>query len=212
LFPVFDNIRALSAKRDPGLRAFFLDELGHPNMSIRAQAVQALGLLPKDDATAAVVQGFVKAGEPYAVITNALRALAGWDAGAYGAIFANALAIDSKGQVVQAAAFEGLAKTGNGPAVARLVESAHARDENLRVAALRAMRWLSAGEASSLAALQEAIGSGRWREIAVAADSAGVRGERSLIPDLRKALETMTAAPQSARDTVARAITRLGGA
>jgi aminopeptidase N len=211
LFPVFENIRALSAKSDPGLRAFFLDELGHPNLSIRAQAVQALGLLPKDDATAAVVQGLVKAGERYAVITNALRALAGWDANAYGAVFANALAIDSKGQVVQAAAFEGVAKAGSGPAVARLVESAHARDENLRVAALRAMRWISAGEASSLVALQEAIGSGRWREVAVAADSAGVRGEKSLIPDLRKALETLTAAPQSARDTVARAITRLGG-
>jgi aminopeptidase N len=211
LFPVFDNIRALSAKRDPGLRAFFLDELGHPNMSIRAQAVQALGLLPKDDGTAAVVQGFVKAGEPYAVITNALRALAGWDASAYGGVFANALAIESKGQVVQTAAFEGLAKAGTASAVARLVESAHARDENLRVAALHAMRWMATGEANTLAALKEAIASGRWPEVSVAANSAGVRGEKSLIPDLKKALETLTAAPQSARDLIARTITRLGG-
>ena len=67
-FPVFDDIRPLGAKRDPALRAFFLEELGHPNMRIRAQAVQALGLLPKDDASAAVVQGLVKAGRPYGVI------------------------------------------------------------------------------------------------------------------------------------------------
>jgi aminopeptidase N len=210
-FPVFDDIRPLGAKRDPALRTFFLEELAHPNMRIRAQAVQALGLLPNDDATAAVVRGLVKAGEPYGVITNALRALAGWDAHAYGGVFANALAIESKGQVVQGAAFEGLAKTGTGPAAARLVESAHARDENLRVAALRAMRWMAAGEATSLAALKEAIASGRWPEVSVAADSAGVRGERSLVPDLKRALDTLTAAPEDARNVITRAITRLGG-
>jgi aminopeptidase N len=210
-FPVFDDIRPLGAKRDPALRAFFLEELGHPNMRIRAQAVQALGLLPKDDASAAVVQGLVKAGEPYGVITNALRALAGWDASAYGGVFASALGIESKGQVVQGAAFEGLAKTGTGPAAARLVESAHARDENLRVAALRAMRWMAPGEPTSLAALKEAVGSGRWAEVSMAADSAGVRGEKSLVPDLKKALETLTGAPQSARAVISRALTRLGG-
>jgi aminopeptidase N len=210
-FPVFTSIRTLSARRDPALRAFFIEELAHPNAQIRAQAAQALGLLPKDDATAAVLQHLVKAGEPYGVITATLRALAIWDASAYGDVFANALAIESKGQVVQAAAFEGLARTGTSAAVAHLVDSARARDENLRVAALRAMRALPAGEASSLAALKEAIGSGRWREVAAAAESAGARGEKSLAPDLKKALDGLAAAPQSARDSIGRVITRLTG-
>jgi hypothetical protein len=38
-----------------------------------------------------------------------------------------------------------------------------------------------------------------------------VRGEKSLVPDLKKALETLTGAPQSARAVISRALTRLGG-
>ena len=45
----------------------------------------------------------------------------------------------------------------------------------------------------------------------MAADSAGVRGEKSLVPDLKKALETLSGAPQNAREVISRALTRLGG-
>lgn len=210
-FPVFSSIRALASKKDPELRPFFLEALSHPNFPIRAQAAQALADLPRDEATVAVLRGLVKAGEPYAVITTALRALAAWDAKTFAPTFLDAARIPSKGQVVLAAAYEGLARSGAAEGLRVVLAGAAASDPGLRVAALRSMSLLPAGEPATLLALKQAIASKRTREVLAAATAAGARNEKTLLPDLKQALAAMANEPESTRQQLQRVITRLEG-
>ena len=105
--PVFHNLRALT-NLDKSflipLRSFFEGLLTHANFDRRAEAVNALGEMPSDPGTTAKLRALITPTDPIGVVTNAIRALAGWDKKGNKDVFEKALKIPSHRNSIRLAA------------------------------------------------------------------------------------------------------------
>jgi aminopeptidase N len=103
-FPAFRQLDKLAKLAKPELRDFWLSELQHSDFDRRAQAVNALGLLPQDAPTTARIRSLVNDQSPISVVLNAIRVLKAWDGKANEDIFKAATAIkDRRGRIKRAA-------------------------------------------------------------------------------------------------------------
>ena len=93
--PALRSIRGLSILKREDLRPLFLGLLNHPNFGRRAEAVQALAMLPADPATIAKLRSLITDKDPIPVVVAAIRALADWDAKGNNDVFQKALKIPS---------------------------------------------------------------------------------------------------------------------
>ena len=103
--PALLSLRPLADLKKPELRAFWLDELkSGKNDDRKAGAVAALGTLPADAETTAILRGLVNDKEYIAVVVASINALAAWDKAANKDVFERALKIeDRRGRIVRAA-------------------------------------------------------------------------------------------------------------
>ncbi len=103
-FPVFTSVARLVGKARPELRALWTSQLNHPNFQRRAEAVNGLARLAKDDATMEKLKGLVNDKEAISVVVNAIRALADWDAKGNLALFEKAAKIEDRRNQIKRAA------------------------------------------------------------------------------------------------------------
>lgn len=95
-FPVFHSTACLAGIRGEEMRAFWREETRHANFERRSQAARALGSFPAKPEDSALLISLVNEREPYAVVENALRALAAWDAAKARPILERAKTIPSR--------------------------------------------------------------------------------------------------------------------
>ena len=101
--PVFRST-GLDALVVPDMRAFWLGQLGHPNIDRQVQASSALARLPKDAPTVARFRSLINANAPIQVVVNAINALSAWDKAGNVDVFRRALEIkDRRGRIKRAA-------------------------------------------------------------------------------------------------------------
>jgi aminopeptidase N len=201
-FPILSTIAPLAALKRDDLRPLFRALLRHPNYGRRAEAIRALGDLPRDDADTAALRAIVNDPDaPYAAVGAAVTVLAAWDAAGNRDVVLKAAQMASPWETVREAAFTALAKSDPGEGVPVLVQaSGPARPARVRQAALRALGRVDAAAAAVdqtpvREALRAALKDEDHSIAREAAQAAGARKDRALLPDLR-ALEA--APPESA--------------
>ena len=109
-FPVFRDIGSLGELKRENLRSLFHGQMTHLNFDRRAQAIRALGQLPKEAADTLSLRKLINDKEPYVVIKAALSTLGNWDAPANRDVFHQATKLLSPNDGIRLAALEGLAK------------------------------------------------------------------------------------------------------
>jgi aminopeptidase N len=92
-FPAFSSIDRLGELKRAELRPFFREELAHPDINRRAQAIRALARLPRDGSDTEKMRALINDREAYAVLGASVQTLADWDAAGNREIFRKALAI-----------------------------------------------------------------------------------------------------------------------
>jgi aminopeptidase N len=92
-YPVFPSIERLAELERPALRPLYRELLDHPSIDRRAQAILALGRLPRDDADEKALRALVNADEPYDIVSAAVAALADCDARGNRDVFLKAAAL-----------------------------------------------------------------------------------------------------------------------
>ncbi len=108
-FPAFRSVRQLSAMNRPELRSLWLEQLTHPNLDRRAEAVTALAGLPADPATTQRLRSMINGQEGIQAVVNAINALAKWDKKGNEDVFRKALTIPSHRDRLKRAAEAALA-------------------------------------------------------------------------------------------------------
>ena len=122
------------------MRPAFRRLLKHKEPLVRAAAIDALGLLPKNREDEATLRGFVNASEPYAVVNAALNALANRDADGNIPTFKAALAMQSLRDTIAETAVTALSKCKSAEGIALYREQIGAgHPRRLRFAALDAL-------------------------------------------------------------------------
>jgi aminopeptidase N len=115
-FPVFRDIRRLGQLKREDLRLLFREQMTHPDYDRRAQAIYALGQLPKAEMDIQTLRGLVNNEEPYAVVRAAVSTLGNGDAPANRDVFQKAMKLTSPSGLnrasdsIRVAALDGLAK------------------------------------------------------------------------------------------------------
>jgi aminopeptidase N len=102
--PAFRNVNALMNLAKPELRSFWMRQLSSPNFDRQAVAVQALGKLPADAATTAMLRSLVNDKAPIRVVVNSINALAAWDKAGNADVFRKAQQIKDRRGVIKRAA------------------------------------------------------------------------------------------------------------
>jgi aminopeptidase N len=109
-FPVFTSIGRLGGLKRADLRPFFREQLRHPSIGRRAQAIRALGQLAPDAGDASTLRGMVNGAETYPVLIAAVAVLKDWDAAGNRAVFERALRTSGQDLAVRLAAYDALAQ------------------------------------------------------------------------------------------------------
>ena len=109
-FSVFRNIKRLGDLRREDLRPLFRAQITHPDYGRRAQAIRALGQLPKDETVIRTLRGLVNDQEPYAAVRAAVSTLGNWDAPANRDVFQKATKLTSPLDGVRLLALDALTK------------------------------------------------------------------------------------------------------
>ena len=114
--------------------------LKHKEPLVRAEAIYALGLLPKNAEDEAAFRNFIKDSEPYAVVNAALNALANMDADGNIPTFKAALAMPSLRDTIAETAVYALSRCRSAEGIALYREQiAPGHPRRLRFAALEAL-------------------------------------------------------------------------
>ena len=102
--PALRSLSSLADLKKPELRSFWLEELDGKNALRRAGAVRALGQLPVDPATTAVLRARINDKEYIPVVVAAIQTLASWDKAGNKDVFEKARKIeDRRGAIARAA-------------------------------------------------------------------------------------------------------------
>ncbi len=109
-FPIFRSLEKLAALKRPDLRPFFREQLSHPCIARRSQAVLALAILPKTAADMETLGRLIDEKQPYEVVEAALRALRDWDAPVNRAAFKKALGVAPARPIIRFVALQALAR------------------------------------------------------------------------------------------------------
>ena len=103
-FPAFRTIFPLARLADPSMRPFFEGLLDSASFGRRAEAVSALGRLPKDPGTVQKLRDQINDKAPIPVVLRSIVALSEWDAKGNVDVFQKALTIPSRRDVIKNAA------------------------------------------------------------------------------------------------------------
>ena len=193
-FPVFDLTRLGELKRED-LRPLFRTQLTHPSFDRRAQAIRALGLLPKTAEDTAALTALVNPEAPYAVVGASLTTLAAWDPQGSLGVLKKGADMPSLHERIRTAAFDALAGTHTDEGVTLILKAAGPdSDPDVRHAALRAMGKVAASDLRTREALRAALKASDSQIIREAAEAIGARKDKSLLP----ALQELQAHPSAA--------------
>lgn len=107
---VFRSITPLVNLGDAKLRGYWTKMLSHVNYLRRAQAVLALGKLPKDAETTKLLRSLINDKSPIFVVVNSINALATWDKAGNVDVFNAALKIKDRRSRIIGEATRALAK------------------------------------------------------------------------------------------------------
>lgn len=177
------RVRVLGAAGDLRrgcLRERFRAALHGGNPEVRAAAMHALSGLPATPTETESARMLINDREPYVVVTAALAALAAWDPDGNMGTFRSALTLESRHEVIRAAAIEALGKAKGDPALALVAAWAgpsHPRFVRLAAVSALAMhkdRLVAVHNLESLA--KEEDPQIRARALAVRAQPAGSGG------------------------------------
>jgi len=185
-FPAFGSIMPLANLKREDLRPLFRSLLNHPSAARQAEAVTALGMLPKTDEDTKALRALVNDTAPYAVVANAVRILGAWDANGNIDVIKKAAAMPSRFDTVRNAALVALAKASPDQGIPLLVEAAqNARSTETRRAALRAIGQVHSDDPRLREALRTALKGDNWYTAFLAAQAVVDRGDKTLLPDLK---------------------------
>jgi aminopeptidase N len=185
-FPAIGSIMPLANLKREDLRPLFRSQLNHPSASRQAEAVAALGMLPKTDEDTTALRALVNDTAPYAVVANAVRILGVWDANGNIDVIKKAAAMPSRFDTVRNAALVALAKASPEQGIPLLVDAArNAGSTEVQQAALRAIGHLHSDDPRLHEALRTALKSSNSYIAFLAAQAAVDRGDKTLLPDLR---------------------------
>jgi aminopeptidase N len=109
-FPVFRSVAGLGELKRADLRPLFRDQLAHPDLDRRAQAIRALGRMPRDTADVTLIRGLINDREPYDVVKESVVALKTWDAVGNRNIFEKAVQAAQEHNPTRLAALDALAE------------------------------------------------------------------------------------------------------
>jgi aminopeptidase N len=110
VFPVFISVAALSSIKNPMLKAFWVDELGHPDPSRKAAAIRALLDHEVTSADITTVKAFVTAAQFNSVNLAAISFLEKHDKAGSKAVFEKAMTFKNRNQSIANAAKRALGK------------------------------------------------------------------------------------------------------
>jgi aminopeptidase N len=186
-FPAFGSLMPLADLKREELRPLFRSLLSHPNAERQAEAVSALGMLPKTEEETRVLRGLVNDTAPYAVVVNAVRVLGTWDANGNLDVIKKAAAMPSRREEVRGAALVALAKAAPDQGIPLLTETAinPKNSSELRRVALQAIGAAPSDDPRLRAALRTAMKDDNWFTAFTAASAAVSRGDKALLPDLK---------------------------
>lgn len=185
-FPSISTIKPLADLKRESLRPLFRALLFHPGYDRQAEAVTALGQLAKNDEDMRAIRNLVNDTAPYAVVANALRTLATWDAEGNLELLQKAVQMPSRREVIREAAFEALARAGSAKSLPVLLGAAASGNPvDVRQAALRAMAGAAPGDSRVQEALRSALKDPDPGIALIAANVIQERKAKDLLPDLR---------------------------
>ncbi len=157
-FPVFRDTHALAAFKHEDLRAFWVEELGHPDFGRRNAAVEALAQLQKTPEETARLQKLVTDQQALAVVVSAINTLNSWDAAAAKPYVLKAATIASPRETVRQAAFAILTAQKAPEAVDLIVKAAApGGTETIRTIAIDALGRIDPSDAKSKEALLKGL-------------------------------------------------------
>jgi aminopeptidase N len=110
MFPTFRSIERLGQLKRADLRPFFREQMTHPDLDRRVQAIEALGRLPKDGATLKSLRGLINEEGPYEVVKAAVSALGDLDASGNKEVFRNAVRMRWPDESLRMVAYDALRK------------------------------------------------------------------------------------------------------
>lgn len=102
-FTAIRSIAPLARLERVNLRPFFLELLSHPNFGRQAEAVQALGRLPKDDEVTKRLRALITPEAPIPTVIAAVQVLARWDKVGNADVLKKAQTIPSRNDRIKAA-------------------------------------------------------------------------------------------------------------
>jgi aminopeptidase N len=108
MFPSIRSINGFVSLEKESLRGFFMKMATHKNLQFQADAINALGRLPKTDAAVKLLQSKITATDGIQVVVNSLRILSEWDAKGNKALFEKAAKIPSRNDRIKRAATSAL--------------------------------------------------------------------------------------------------------
>ena len=108
--PVFTSMGKLGELKRTDLRALFREQIAHPNLGRRAEAIRALGRLPKEDTDIQSLRRMVNDQEPYIVVRAVVSTLGNWDPSSNRDVFEKAAQMVSPSDSVRAVAVDALEK------------------------------------------------------------------------------------------------------
>ena len=183
--PAILNTRKLIEVQDPGLKAFWQEELKTKNMRRKANAVEALGKLASDPAVKAQLKAMVNDKEGYDVVGNALEALSAVDFAGTKPLFL-ALATKPSYWILKQQALSALAKA-DAPEAADLIFSTalHGEDNQIRMVGYHAMLDLRHDDPRLKDALKAALQTDSFEIVGAAENVIVTKKLRQFIPELR---------------------------
>jgi hypothetical protein len=110
VFPVFNSVASLSSIKNPMLKPFWVDELGHPDPSRKAAAIRALLDYDVTSGDIAMVKAFVTEAQFNSVNLAAISFLDKHDKAGSKAVFEKVLTFKNRNQSIANAAKRSLGK------------------------------------------------------------------------------------------------------
>jgi aminopeptidase N len=184
-FPAIGTIAPLGQLKREELRPLFRDMLKHLSFDRQAEAVIALGMLPKTPEDEKLLRSLVNKTAPYAVVTSAIRVLSAWDAQGNMEVFKAAAEMDSLNEIIRTVAYSAIAKADPKQGVPLLLGAIGKEKSNdQRLAAIRAMRDMDTDDPQVRQALGEVLKEQEWVLVLAAADVIGRRKFTEMKPNL----------------------------
>jgi aminopeptidase N len=212
-FPAINTITPLARLKREDLRPLYRELVKHLSVNRQAEAINALGELPKTDEDIKLVRGLVTDTAPYATVTASLGVLARWDPQGSMDLLKKAAAMPSEGGVIRASAYSAIAKADPNQGIPLLVEAVKpGNDPDLRRAAVQAFGEIPGDDPRVREALKTCLKDADWQMVLFTVVTVSQRGDKAMVPALEEVRKSPpSGAPQWFPGVVGNAIRRLNG-